>query len=75
MNYAIVENGIVTNIIVAEAEYAEKIGVFPVYDGCAIGEAYDPPVPPTPEDRREAQLIYTAMITDTMLPEEDDDDV
>lgn len=30
---------------------------------------------PTREDRIEAQVTYTAMLTDTMLPEEDEDDV
>ncbi|MBE6070214.1 MAG: hypothetical protein E7211_21360 [Clostridium lundense] len=74
MNYAIVDNGIVVNIIVADESFAEAIGALPVYDGCMIGEAYDPPVPPTPTDKLEAQVFYTAMMTDTLLPEEDEDD-
>lgn len=30
---------------------------------------------PTREDKIEAQVAYTAMLTDTLLPEEDDDNV
>ena len=34
-----------------------------------------PDPPPTREDRIEAQVTFTAMMTDTLLPEEDEDDV
>lgn len=46
MNYAIVnpETGIVENIIVCDSdEVAAEFGALPSYDGCAIGERYDPP--------------------------------
>lgn len=68
MSYAIVDNGFVTNIIVADDDFASKIGAKPAYDGCAIGEPYDPP--PTAKERLEAQVAYTAMMTDTLLEEE-----
>lgn len=46
MNYCIVENGIITNIIVCDAEFAESIGALIGYDGAMIGDEY---VAPTPE--------------------------
>lgn len=38
-----VEDGIVTNIIVAEADVALELGAMDFYDGCSMGEPYDPP--------------------------------
>lgn len=43
MKYAMVEDGIVTNIIVAEADVALDLGAMDFYDGCSMGEPYDPP--------------------------------
>ena len=57
MNYAIVKDGAVANIIVAEEAYAVKTGALPVYDGCVIGGKYAPPVAPTPEDDISAMLV------------------
>lgn len=49
MDYCIVNSeGIIVNIIVAEADFAAEIGALPGYDGAAIGGAYTPP-PPEPE--------------------------
>lgn len=48
MEYCIVEDGVIVNMIVAEADFAEEIGALPSYDGAAIGGAYTPP-PPEPE--------------------------
>lgn len=48
MEYCIVEDGVIVNIIVAEADFAAEIGALPGYDGAAIGGAYTPP-PPEPE--------------------------
>lgn len=45
MNYLIVEDGIITNIIVASKEVAEEMGLLPWYDGSEIGGAYTPPPP------------------------------
>lgn len=47
MNYAIIENGLTVNIIVADEETAALLGALPVYDGCAIGQPYSPPYIPT----------------------------
>lgn len=59
MEYCIVEDGVIVNMIVAEADFAEKIGALPAYEGAAIGGAYTPP-PPEPEppttDERVAKL-------------------
>lgn len=64
MDYCIVEDGVIVNIIVAEADFAAEIGAQPGYDGAAIGGAYDPPEPepepPTIEERveqLEAELV------------------
>lgn len=72
MNYLIVNDGIISNIIVcADDQTAEIFGAVPFYDGASIGAAYDPPPAPEPEptqlDRIEAQVTYTAMMTDTLL--------
>ena len=48
MEYCIVEDGVIVNIIVAEADFAAEIGALPAYEGAAIGGAYTPP-PPEPE--------------------------
>lgn len=43
MTYLVVENGIITNTIVAEPDFAETIGAKEYYEGAAIGLEYDPP--------------------------------
>ena len=49
MNYLLIENGVVVNIIICEDdETAALFGAVPSYEGAAIGGAYDPP-PPEPE--------------------------
>lgn len=59
MEYCIVEDGVIVNMIVAEADFAGEIGALPAYEGAAIGGAYTPP-PPEPEppttDERVAKL-------------------
>lgn len=59
MEYCIVEDGVIVNIIVAEADFAAEIEALPSYEGAAIGGAYTPP-PPEPEppttDERVAKL-------------------
>lgn len=69
MNYLIVENGVITNIIVADENFAKKIGALPYYEGANINIEYNPPINPTKLDRIEAQTVYTAMMTDTLLEE------
>ena len=71
MDYCIVKDGLIENIIVCESdEIAAVFGAVPAYDGAKIGEVYNPPdvVPePTQLDLIEAQVAYTAMMTDTLL--------
>lgn len=68
MNYCIVKEGVIVNIIVcADDETATRFGAVPSYEGAMIGEKYAPPVIPTQLDRIEAQVAYTAMMTDTLL--------
>lgn len=64
MEYCIVEDGVIVNMIVAEADFAAEIGALPAYEGAAIGGAYTPPPPepepPTTEERvekLEAELV------------------
>lgn len=74
MEYCIVKDGVIVNMIVAEADFAGEVGALPAYEGAAIGGTYTPPAPepepapaPTQLDRIEAQLTYTAMMTDTLM--------
>lgn len=57
MEYCIVEDGVIVNMIVAEANFAGEIGALPAYEGAAIGGAYTPPAPepepPTTDERLE----------------------
>ena len=41
MNYAIIENNIVHNIVVAGEEIANQFGWIPVSENCVIGSTYD----------------------------------
>lgn len=66
--YCIIKNGVIINIIVCESdEIAAEFGALPSYDGAKIGEKYNPPIPISKMDRLEAQMTYTAMITDTLI--------
>lgn len=61
MNYLIVKDGIIVNIIVCDDDrIAEKFGAVPSYDGANIGSAYDPPPPPEPEPTTEEILLEIA---------------
>ena len=57
MEYCIVENDVIVNMIVADAGFAAEIGALPSYEGAAMGGAYTPPPPepepPTAEERME----------------------
>lgn len=66
MNWAIVENGIVTNIIVANKKMAEKLGARPVYEGINIGAEYSPP--PEPDLQADmAELLIDLAYRTTLL--------
>lgn len=65
--YCIVENGIILNIIVSDKTFADSIGALESYDGASIGSKYDPPIPVSRLDKIEAQVAYTAMMTDTLI--------
>lgn len=59
MEYCIVEDGVIVNMIVAKADFAAEIGAQPSYDGAAIGGVYTPPAPepePPTTDERLAKL-------------------
>ena len=50
MDYLLIDDNIITNIIVcADAATAASFGAVPSYDGARIGEPYDPPPEPEPE--------------------------
>lgn len=66
--YCIIKNGVIINIIVCESdEIAAEFGALPSYDGAKIGEKYNPPIPISQMDRLEAQMTYTAMMTNTLI--------
>lgn len=70
MNYCIVNpDSIIENIIVCENdEIAAEFHALPSYETADIGSVYDPPAPPpTAMERLEAQVTYTAMMTDTLM--------
>ena len=69
MNYCILDSEkIIINIIVCESdEIAAEFGALPSYDGAKIGDKYNPPIPISQMDRLEAQMTYTAMMTDTLI--------
>ena len=47
MDYLIITDNIITNIIVcASDEIAAQFGAVPSYDGARIGDPYAPPPPP-----------------------------
>lgn len=49
MNYLIVEDGIISNIIVCDDdEDANKFGAIQYYEGANIGDTYNPPSEPEP---------------------------
>ena len=57
MDYLIVSDNTITNIIVcASDEIASQFGAVPSYDGARIGDPYDPPPPPDPEPTEVEQL-------------------
>ena len=50
MDYLIITDNIITNIIVCTSdEIAAQFGAVPSYDGARIGDPYAPPPPPEPE--------------------------
>lgn len=70
MNYCIVnDQNVIENIIVCENdEIAAEFHALPSYATAAIGGIYNPPPPPpTAIERLEAQAVYTAMMTDTLM--------
>lgn len=66
MKYAVIENGVVANIIVADADFAATIGAVELSEYADIGWTYDgttwtaptPPAPPVPQmvSMRQARL-------------------
>ena len=57
MNYLVVENGIISNIIVSDTSFALKIGAAPYYDGAEIGATYNPPKPSDPQADTDAMIV------------------
>lgn len=70
INFCVVNpDGIIENVIVfADEATAKEFGAVPGYEGARIGDPYvAPPPQPTAMDRLEAQVTYTAMMTDTLM--------
>lgn len=67
MNVAIVKDNVIENVVVVpDGEDPARYGGVAVPDGLWIGD----PLPPTQLDIIEAQVTYTAMMTDTLLEED-----
>ena len=57
MDYLLITDNIITNIIVcASDEIAAQFGAVPSYDGARIGDSYAPPPAPDPEPTEVEQL-------------------
>lgn len=57
MNYCIVTDNIIDNIIVCDSgEIALEFGAVPSYEGAQIGETYAPP-PPEPTESEDAAAL------------------
>ena len=67
MDYCILDNDIIENIIVADKTFASSVNARESYDGAKIGDKYNPPIPISQMDRLEAQTTYTAMMTNTLI--------
>lgn len=62
MEYCILnDDGVIENIIVADAAFAEELGLLPAYDGAAIGTAYAPP-DPEPDPPTEAEDVAALVV-------------
>ena len=49
--WLIVQNGVITNVIVSQPSQAAGLGALPYYDGAAIGQPYNPPGTTSLEER------------------------
>ena len=58
MEYLIIDDGLIVNIIIADSEFASSIGAKPFYDGATIGASYSPP-PPPPADSERIEALET----------------
>ena len=68
MEFCIVNaDGIIENIIMADADFASRIGAVLSYDGASIGEVYDPPEPKPEPEPTPAQLREEAYNTQTII--------
>ena len=72
-NYGIVEDGVIVNVIVADAKYAEEQGLIDLYDNVGIGWFYSDGVLTAPADTRTDEEIaeLERKNRDAMLAETD----
>ena len=65
MDYLIITDNIITNIIVcASDEIAAQFGAVPSYDGARIGDPYEPPPAPEPAPEPTAEDVTRDMLAD-----------
>ncbi len=67
MKFALVEGGVVVNVIEAEPEIAGELGALPCYEGCGIGEVYAPPYALTHAECLRADIDYLAALQGVTL--------
>jgi len=58
--FLIVKDGVITNTIRSDDNFAKSIGALPMYDGAAIGKVYSPA---TPSQNREKTYNTQPIIT------------
>lgn len=64
-DYCLTENGVITNIVIAESEDAlAPLKLYPCYKDAAVGEHYRPPLPPYTHDELTQQIITDLYLSD-----------
>lgn len=66
MNYIIIKDDIIENIIVSDEPVAKSIGAKPYYNSAAIGKRYNPPTLDDLQKQIDTQNSQTACLAETM---------
>lgn len=66
MQYLIIEDNVISNIIVADEEFAQSINAKPYYKGANIGDTYDPPTLDKMQDQLDNANNTIADLTETI---------
>lgn len=74
MRYALITNGVVTNVIEADAEFAEEHNLVPLTDGAGIGWSYSDGTfsPPAPQPEVVPEFVAQSQAKIALWREEPD---